>query len=114
MYCPLKIYALFMSRPKNLKANFSKPGKDGLGLYRCVVLSGPPGVGKTTAAHLVSKLEGYDVVEMNASDTRSKKLLEVGFKDTVGNHGIPGMFRVCKYDITGQSALYASNFADVT
>ncbi|KAG0151395.1 hypothetical protein CROQUDRAFT_719858 [Cronartium quercuum f. sp. fusiforme G11] len=78
--------------PKNLKANFSKPGKDGLGLYRCVVLSGAPGVGKTTAAHLVSKHEGYDVIEMNASDTRSKKLLEVGCKSTIGNTGIGGLF----------------------
>ena len=32
-------------------------------------------VGKTTTAHLVSKELGYDLVEMNASDTRSKRLL---------------------------------------
>lgn len=31
--------------------------------------------GKTTTAHLVCKELGYDVVEFNASDTRSKKLL---------------------------------------
>ena len=39
---------------------------------KCALLSGPPGVGKTTTAYLVSKELGYDVVEMNASDTRSK------------------------------------------
>ncbi|KAH9819105.1 replication factor RFC1 C terminal domain-containing protein, partial [Melampsora americana] len=76
--------------PKNRKAKFTKPGKDGLGLYRCVVLSGPPGVGKTTTAHLVSKLEGYDIIEMNASNTRSKKLLEAGCRDITGNTGIGG------------------------
>lgn len=40
-------------------------------------MSGPPGIGKTTAAHLIAKLAGYNIIEMNASDTRSKKLLEV-------------------------------------
>ncbi|KAG5878665.1 hypothetical protein JTB14_015598 [Gonioctena quinquepunctata] len=43
--------------------------------YKAALLSGPPGVGKTTTANLVSKELGFDVVEFNASDTRSKRLL---------------------------------------
>ena len=39
---------------------------------KCALLSGSPGVGKTTTAYLVAKELGYDIVEMNASDTRSK------------------------------------------
>ena len=64
-------------RPKNVHAGFKKPGPDGMGLYRAVCLSGPPGIGKTTSAHLVAKLEGYDILEYNASDTRNEKLLRV-------------------------------------
>ena len=29
-------------------------------------MSGPPGLGKTTLAHIVAKHAGYNVVEMNA------------------------------------------------
>ncbi|KAL1123083.1 hypothetical protein AAG570_002171 [Ranatra chinensis] len=50
--------------------------KDDSGAYfKAALLSGPPGVGKTTTAYLVCKELGMDIVEFNASDTRSKKLL---------------------------------------
>ncbi|CCG83102.1 Replication factor C subunit 1 [Taphrina deformans PYCC 5710] len=78
--------------PKNLKANFKKAGPEGLGLYRAVLLSGSPGIGKTTSAHLVAKLAGYDILEFNASDTRSKKLLEEGLKGVVNNTSLNGYF----------------------
>ncbi|KAK3915579.1 Chromosome transmission fidelity protein 18-like protein [Frankliniella fusca] len=39
--------------------------------YKMVLLCGPPGLGKTTLAHMVAKLAGYNVVEVNASDDRS-------------------------------------------
>ena len=75
---------------KNAKSNFKKGGPDGFGLYRAIIIHGSPGIGKTTAAHLVARLQGYDVVESNASDTRSKKLIENGLKgvsDTTSLHG---------------------------
>jgi replication factor C subunit 1 len=40
-----------------------------------VLCIGPPGIGKTTVAHLVVKSLGYSVTEYNASDTRSVSIL---------------------------------------
>uniref|UniRef100_A0A670XTS4 Chromosome transmission fidelity protein 18 homolog n=1 Tax=Pseudonaja textilis TaxID=8673 RepID=A0A670XTS4_PSETE len=39
--------------------------------FKIALLCGPPGLGKTTLAHVIAKHAGYNVVEMNASDDRS-------------------------------------------
>ncbi|KAJ6653729.1 hypothetical protein lerEdw1_008755 [Lerista edwardsae] len=39
--------------------------------YKVALLCGPPGLGKTTLAHVIVKHAGYNAVEMNASDDRS-------------------------------------------
>ena len=41
-----------------------------------LLLIGPPGVGKTTIVKILSSLLNYDLIELNASDTRSGPLLE--------------------------------------
>ncbi|GAP83751.1 putative replication factor rfc1 c terminal domain-containing protein [Rosellinia necatrix] len=78
--------------PQAKKFDFQKRGADGMGGERAVILSGPPGIGKTTAAHLAAKLEGYDVIESNASDTRSKKLVENGVSEVMNNTSLHGFF----------------------
>ena len=78
--------------PKNQATNFKMPGPDGSGTFRAVIIHGPPGIGKTTAAHLVAKSEGYDIVESNASDTRSKKLVETGLKGVLDTRSLLGYF----------------------
>lgn len=78
--------------PKNSRTGFKLAGSDGSGVYRAVMIHGPPGIGKTTAAHLVAKLEGYDIVESNASDTRSKKLVEAGLKGVLSTTSLLGYF----------------------
>lgn len=65
------------SRSDSLRANFKKPGKNGMNNFRGVMITGPPGIGKTTSAHLCAKLAGFTPIELNASDARSKKLVEV-------------------------------------
>ncbi len=43
---------------------------------RALVLVGPPGVGKTSAATALASERGWALVEMNASDTRSESAVE--------------------------------------
>lgn len=40
------------------------------------MLCGPPGLGKTTLAHVVARHAGYRVYEINASDDRSAPVLK--------------------------------------
>ncbi|KAI1447384.1 replication factor RFC1 C terminal domain-containing protein [Annulohypoxylon stygium] len=87
-----KIQNWLRNWPKHRKYNFQKRGADGMGGARAIIISGPPGIGKTTAAHLAAKLEGYDVLESNASDTRSKKLVESGVSEVMNNTSLLGFF----------------------
>lgn len=60
--------------------------------YKAVLISGPPGIGKTTAATLISKKLGYDVIEKNASDFRSKKIINEHLKVCLDNTSVSGYF----------------------
>ncbi|RMZ79889.1 hypothetical protein DV738_g2940, partial [Chaetothyriales sp. CBS 135597] len=77
---------------KSAQAHFKKAGPTGKGIYRAAIIHGPPGVGKTTAAHLVAHLEGFDVIETNASDTRSKKLMENSLRGVLDATSLLGYF----------------------
>ncbi|NWT01896.1 RFC1 factor, partial [Mionectes macconnelli] len=63
-------------------------GKDDGTSFKAALLSGPPGVGKTTTAALVCKELGYSYVELNASDTRSKNSLKEVVAESLNNTSI--------------------------
>ncbi|XP_043919505.1 replication factor C subunit 1 [Protopterus annectens] len=75
-------------KPKAV-AKFNKfSTKDDGSSFKAALLSGPPGVGKTTTAVLVCQDLGYSYVELNASDTRSKNSLKVVVAESLNNTSI--------------------------
>ncbi|KAA6362592.1 MAG: putative DNA replication factor C, large subunit [Streblomastix strix] len=57
-----------------------------------VIISGPPGIGKTTAAHITAEEAEYEVVEYNASDTRNQSSLKLVVQSALQNHTLQGFF----------------------
>ncbi|MFH4979062.1 hypothetical protein AB6A40_005771, partial [Gnathostoma spinigerum] len=60
--------------------------------FKAVLLSGPPGIGKTTCAMIACAQLGIDYVEMNASDVRNKKHLESGIAQLIFSNQIDRYF----------------------
>lgn len=60
----------------------------------CLFLVGPPGVGKTTISHLILKEFNYDIIELNASDIRTQKLVRSKIEDILGKRNVLNL--LCK------------------
>ncbi|KAF3289892.1 hypothetical protein TWF970_003636 [Orbilia oligospora] len=55
---------------------------------RILLVTGPPGLGKTTMAHVLAKQAGYEPLEINASDDRTASVVKNRIKDVVGTNTV--------------------------
>ncbi|KAF2861598.1 P-loop containing nucleoside triphosphate hydrolase protein [Piedraia hortae CBS 480.64] len=77
------------SRPKPAKDK-TKEDIEEKPFRKILMLAGPPGLGKTTLAHVCAKQAGYEVQEINASDERTAAVVKGRIKDMVGTENVRG------------------------
>uniref|UniRef100_W5UC34 Replication factor C subunit 1 n=1 Tax=Ictalurus punctatus TaxID=7998 RepID=W5UC34_ICTPU len=80
-------------------------GKDDGSGFKAALLSGPPGVGKTTTAALVCEELGYSYVEMNASCTRSKNSLKEVIAESLNNTSIKNFYTGASQTVSDKHVL---------
>ncbi|XP_068799243.1 replication factor C subunit 1 isoform X1 [Struthio camelus] len=80
-------------------------GKDDGTSFKAALLSGPPGVGKTTTASLVCEELGFSYVELNASDTRSKNSLKEVVAESLNNTSIRDFCSGTSSSVSGKHVL---------
>jgi chromosome transmission fidelity protein 18 len=76
------------------KKKFSKQKKqmeENLSHRKILILAGPPGLGKTTLAHVCAKQAGYEVHEINGSDDRTAKVVKEQISDMLGTENVRGI-----------------------
>ncbi|XP_035992826.1 replication factor C subunit 1 isoform X2 [Fundulus heteroclitus] len=80
-------------------------GRDDGSGYRAALLSGPPGVGKTTTAALACEELGFSYVEMNASCTRSKNSLKEVVAESLNNTSIENFYKGTSQTVSSKHVL---------
>ena len=76
------------AKPKSTKQDF---GEEEQRHRKILLLTGPPGLGKTTLAHVCARQAGYEVQEINASDERSRDVVKGRIRDMVGTENVRGI-----------------------
>lgn len=66
-----------------------------------ILLVGPPGIGKTTLAHIAAKEFGYDLVGLNASDVRNKANIKDILTPLLGNTSLLGKVLIFVDEVDG-------------
>ena len=57
------------------------------------MITGPPGIGKTSAVRLAARSLNYDVLELNASDVRNKNSIQELLQDLSKSQSIKAALR---------------------
>ncbi|TAQ91079.1 hypothetical protein B7494_g652 [Chlorociboria aeruginascens] len=70
------------SKPPGGEVEEEKPHR------KILLMTGPPGLGKTTLAHVCARQAGYEVMEINASDERSKDVVKNRIRTSVGTESV--------------------------
>ncbi|OMJ89869.1 hypothetical protein SteCoe_7853 [Stentor coeruleus] len=52
---------------------------------KSILISGPPGIGKTCYTNLICEIEGFTIIQMNASDCRNKQIVSEKIRAFVCN-----------------------------
>ena len=89
-YRPQTLDDLYLNSDTKMKLtawikDFKSKKKD---FTNCLIMHGPPGIGKTSIANLLLETNGFDVIEFNSSDIRNQKKLKEKIEEINGNVNI--------------------------
>ncbi|ORE17800.1 DNA replication factor C, large subunit [Rhizopus microsporus] len=93
-------------------ASSQAAGDSDIHSYRAILISGPPGIGKTTTAHVVAETNGYEALEFNASDVRNKKILEQNLSEMMDNRTMTEFFQTGKPQPKGKKVVLIMDEVD--